>query len=46
MRKWEIFHEHWVQSKRSRIIDLPEFSPDLIVTALTELPEAIEKYSV
>ena len=35
----------WVRRERSRILDLPEFSPDLIVGALTELPEAIEKFS-
>jgi 2-haloacid dehalogenase len=36
----------WVQRDRSPILDLPQFSPDLVVTALTELTEAIEKYSV
>jgi 2-haloacid dehalogenase len=36
----------WVQRERSRILDLPEFSPDAVVNALTELPEALEKFSV
>ena len=32
----------WVQRDRSPIVDLPEFSPDLIVNGLTDLPAILE----